>query len=281
MTRLSAYAHDGLTFDVVDRGPDDGPVVIALHGFPQTASVWGPVTGHLTAAGCRVLAPDQRGYSPRARPRAVSAYALPALVGDVLALADAAGADRFDLLGHDWGGVVAWALAAWHPDRVRSLTVASTPHPAAMAAALPHGQALRSWYTAAFQVPALPERLLGQPRFATPVLAAMRTPHPEQVQAFLADRSAARGALAWYRAVGLSAVRRERVPVGVVRVPTTYVWSDEDPALGRWAAEHTEQQVHADYRFVVLEGVSHWIPDEHPAELADLVLERAGHAPGG
>ena len=277
--RLTTYEHDGLRFDVRDRGPEDGRVVVALHGFPQTSGSWEPVADVLAAAGCRVLAPDQRGYSPGARPRPVSAYALPALVGDVLALADAAGADRFDLLGHDWGGAVAWAVAAAHPDRVRTLTVASTPHPGAMVAALPHGQALRSWYMAAFQLPGLPELLLGGPRSGRRLLAAMGTPRSNEVHAFLADRDAARGALAWYRAAFRGGLRGDE-PVGVVRVPTTYVWSDGDPALGRWAAEHTEGWVDADYRFVVLEGVSHWIPDERADELARLVLERVLTFPG-
>ncbi|MGI3784074.1 MAG: alpha/beta fold hydrolase [Janthinobacterium lividum] len=272
--RLDTYEHDGLIFDVRDRGPEDGRVVVALHGFPQTSASWGPVMEHLTAAGVRVLAPDQRGYSCGARPEGVSAYALPLLVGDVLALADAAGVERFDVLGHDWGGAVAWALAAWHPDRVRTLTVASTPHPRALVAAMPRGQALRSWYMGMFQLPGLPELLLGHPRLAGPVLASMRVPHAGQVQAFLADRSAARGALAWYRAFFRTIGRRGSVAVGVVRVPTTYVWSDGDAALGRWAAEHTGEWVDADYRFVVLGGVSHWVPDERPAELARLVLDR-------
>jgi pimeloyl-ACP methyl ester carboxylesterase len=131
---------------------------------------------------------------------------------------------------------------------------------------------------AAFQLPALPERLLGDPRSGRRLLAAMGTPRPDAVQAFLSDRAAARGALAWYRAALRSGLRRGGEPVGVVRVPTTYVWSDGDPALGRWAAEHTEQWVDAGYRFVVLAGVSHWIPDERPDELADLVLERLGTA---
>lgn len=270
--RLVTYEHDGLTFDVRDTGPVGGRVVVALHGFPQTSSSWGSVAVHLTAAGCRVLAPDQRGYSPGARPRRVSAYALPQLVGDVLALADAAGVGRFDLLGHDWGGVVAWALAAWHPDRVRTLTVASTPHPAAMVAAMPHGQALRSWYMGMFQLPWFPEWLLGHPRVYGPLFRSMHTPHADQVNALLADRTAARATVNWYRA----AFRRSslRSLAWVVTVPTTYVWSDGDPALGRWAAEHTEEWVDADYRFVGLEGVSHWIPDERPDELAILVLER-------
>ncbi len=277
--RLTAYAHDGLTFDVRDTGPLDGPVVIALHGFPQTSASWGPVAERLADAGRRVLAPDQRGYSPGARPAAVSAYAMPALVGDVLALADAAGAERFDLLAHDWGGAVAWALAAAHPGRVRTLTVASTPHPRALVAAMRHGQALRSWYMGAFQLPWLPERLLGDARTGVRLLSVMGTPHPEQVQAFLATPGAAHGALAWYRAFFRSIADRGSATVAAVRVPTTYVWSDGDPALGRWAAEHTGEWVDADYRFAVLEGVSHWIPDEAPGQLADLALERIASVP--
>ena len=272
-TPLTRYERDGLTFDVRDRGPADGPVVVALHGFPQTSASWDAVTPFLTAAGHRVLAPDQRGYSPGARPWPVSAYAIAELVADVLALADAAGARTFDLVGHDWGGGVAWALAAAHPDRVRSLTVASTPHPRALAAAMTHGQALRSWYMGAFQLPLLPEVLLGQPWVSRRVLAAMDTPHPERVLALLADRRTARSTVAWYRAAFRGVASRGESP-GAVRVPTTYVWSDGDPALGRWAAEHTGEWVDADYRFVVLEGVSHWIPDERPEELARLVLER-------
>jgi len=277
--RLTGYTHDGLRFDVRDAGPLDGPTLVALHGFPQTSASWHAVTPPLTAAGLRVLAPDQRGYSPGARPREVSAYALPVLVDDVLALADAAGAERVDLLGHDWGGAVAWAVAARHPERVRTLTVVSTPHPAALVAALPHGQALRSWYMAAFQLPWLPERVLGGPRSGRRLLEAMSTPRPDEVQAFLADRGAARGALAWYRAAFRSGLRGGGEPIGVVRVPTTYVWSDADPALGRWAAEHTGERVDADYRFVVLEGVSHWVPEERPAELAALVLDRVRRVP--
>lgn len=238
--RLEEYANDGLTFDVRDEGPEDGRVVIALHGFPQTSVSWARVTPHLTAAGRRVLAPDQRGYSPRARPAPVSAYALPALVADVLALADVVGAEQFDLVGHDWGGVVGWALAARHPDRLRTLTVASTPHPRALVAAMAHGQALRSWYMGVFQVPGLPETLLGQRRVVRRLLAYAGAPRPDEAEALLADRRAARAMVNWYRAAARAIVGRAETP-GSVSVPTTYVWSDADPALGRWAAEHTRE----------------------------------------
>jgi len=152
----------GLVFDALVAGPPAGELVVLLHGFPQTAACWARVAEALAAAGYRVLAPDQRGYSPGARPAAVRAYRMPELVGDVLALAEAAGAARFHLVGHDWGGAVAWALAGRHPERVATLTSVSTPHPRAFAAALlTGGQLLRSAYIGFFAIPRLSELVLG------------------------------------------------------------------------------------------------------------------------
>lgn len=269
---LTRYDHAGFRFDVLDAGPRDGPVVIALHGFPQTATSWRHVSPRLTAYGRRVLAPDQRGYSSGARPQSVSGYRLDTLAGDVLALADAAGADRFDVLGHDWGGAVAWYLASRHADRIRTATIASTPHPRAWRAALPHGQALRSWYMGLFQLPRLPEWLLraGGGTVARRMLAGMDTPDQDAVLSLLSDPATARATLNWYRA----AFRPGAPGPGRVPVPTTFVWSDRDPALGRYAAEATAGWVDGDYRFVVLTGVSHWIPEERPEDLARLALDR-------
>ena len=126
--RLRQFHNEGLTFDVVDEGPLDGPVVVALHGFPQTSHSWAGVVPFLTEAGYRVLAPDQRGYSPGARPKGIKHYQLARLTEDVVALADQAGAERFDVLSHDWGAAVAWGLASARPDRVRTLTALSVPH---------------------------------------------------------------------------------------------------------------------------------------------------------
>lgn len=277
-TRLTQFTSEGFTFDVVDVGPLDGPVVIALHGFPQTAGIWSSVWPLLTEAGYRVLAPDQRGYSPGARAQAVASYGMDHLGADVLALADTAGAERFHLLGHDWGAAVGWALAGARPDRVLTLIAVSVPHPAAFVRALAGTQILRSWYMVAFQLPWLPEYLFRARGGAAlrALLRMIRTRDPEPAVALLSDPRTATGAVNWYRGLRVPSELRP----SVTRIPTLYVWSDKDTALGRRAAANTERFVHAPYRFAVLAGASHWIPEERPAELAELVLEHlATHAP--
>lgn len=269
--RLRHVTSQGLVLDVVDAGPLDGPVVIALHGFPQTSAAWAGVLPLLAEAGYRVLAPDQRGYSATARPQSVAAYTLDHLCADVLAVADAAGAEQFSVLGHDWGGVLAWTLAGTWPDRVSALAVVSTPHPAAMIQAMAGAQLLRSWYMGAFQLPWLPETALraGGGALLRRLLRSTGAPDPEAAVRLFGDRRAATGAVNWYRALR----RPTAAAAGRTRVPTLYVWSDGDTALGRRAAEATEAFVEAPYRFVVLEGVSHWVPEERPVELAELVLD--------
>ena len=268
--RLTGFVSEGLSFAVRDDGPIDGPVVIALHGFPQTSASWSQVTPLLVEAGYRVLAPDQRGYSPGARPQDVGSYAMGSLTADVLALADAAGAGRFHLLGHDWGAAVAWTVAGRHADRVASLSAVSVPHPAALSRALAGPQLLRSWYIGLFQVPRLPELLLRARRgaFTRRLLGGTGLRSLEDAVRLLADPRTATATLNWYRAVRL----RGQLHAGRIRLPTLFVWSDGDTAIGRRAAEGAAGFVRAPYRFEVLAGASHWIPEERPAELATLVL---------
>ena len=161
---MDSFTRDGLHFGVTEYGPADGTLVLLLHGFPQTSASWGPVARRLAAAGYRVLAPDQRGYSPGARPSGRRPYRVEELAADVVALADAAGGGPVHVVGHDWGAIVAWALAALHPERVTTVTGVSVPHPAAFFRAMTRSrQALLSWYTYAFQVPGLAERYLARP----------------------------------------------------------------------------------------------------------------------
>ena len=133
---MRSFTRAGLTFDVSDSGPDTGRAVVMLHGFPEDRHCWDRLTEHLVGAGCRVLAPDQRGYSPDARPIGRRPYKIGELCADVLALADTAGLGAFDVVGHDWGAAIAWALAGRFPGRIRSLVALSMPHPRAFAESL-------------------------------------------------------------------------------------------------------------------------------------------------
>jgi len=269
---VETFSRNGLTFDVRDTGPADGEPVVLLHGFPQDSTAWNRVAPALHRHGLRTLAPDQRGYSPMARPRGRAQYRLRETTADVLALLDAAGLDSAHVVGHDWGAAVAWALAAWHPERVRTVTALSVPHPAAMAHAMvTSDQALRSYYIGLFQLPALPESLI-LARGAAPLRRLLsRGGLPDDVVARYVARmrepGALSGALGWYRALPWNA----RDAVGTVHVPTLHVWSTGDAFLGRTATEASARFVDAPYRLEVLEGVSHWIPELAPDVVADLV----------
>jgi pimeloyl-ACP methyl ester carboxylesterase len=269
---VDSFCRDGLTFDVIDAGPEDGEPVVLLHGFPQDATAWNRMTPALHRHGLRTLAPHQRGYSPMTRPRGRGRYRLRETTGDVLALLDAAGLGSAHVVGHDWGGIVAWALGAWHPERVRTLTVLSVPHPAAMARAMvTSDQALRSYYMALFQLPLLPERLLlaGGGAALRRMLRHGGLP-AEAVDHYVArmcEPGALSAALGWYRALPWNG----RDPVGTVRVPTLHVWSTGDAFLGRAGIDATEQYVDAPYRLEVLDDVTHWIPELAPDRITELV----------
>ena len=263
-----------MTFAAIAAGPTDGRLVLLLHGFPQTSWEWRAQLPALAEAGCRAVAFDQRGYSPGARPASVDAYAMDHLVADVLAVADEMGGHQFDLVGHDWGGMVAWNVAARYPDRLRTLTVASTPHPAAMNAARSAGgeQAAKSSYFDFFRQ----EGGVAEDAFLANAATALRGLFsgldPDVVEQYLSvvgEREALTAALNWYRAMPGEGF----VEPGEVTVPTMYVWSSADPVLAADAAEGTAKWVTGPYRFETLQGVSHWIPDEAPDQLNALLLE--------
>jgi pimeloyl-ACP methyl ester carboxylesterase len=196
---------NGMTFDGLEAGPRDGEPLLLLHGFPQTADSWREVATALGLRGLHVVAPNQRGYSVGARPTRVRAYALDELVSDAFGFIDQLCGGRAHVVGHDWGGIVAWAAAATDASRVRSLTVASTPHPRALARSLPRSlQALRSSYVAFFSTPVLPERLLTLGHGAVLARFLRRSGLPERFAAAYAEAlgtpSALRAALSWYRA---------------------------------------------------------------------------------
>lgn len=270
--RIESCRRGSLTFDVVDRGPLDGQRAVLLHGFPERATAWEAVQGLLAEQGMRTFALDQRGYSPGARPFGRWSYRFPSLVDDVVALIADIGTP-VHLVGHDWGAMVAWGLADRRPDLVKSLTAVSVPHPRAMLHGAVQGPQLKqSWYFAPFNVPGLVEGLVRiRPEFFDVPLrkGGMRAEDVARFHTEIVDDGALPGALAWYRGALLSLPR-----VGTVRVPTTYVWSDRDVALSWEAAQACGRYVEADYEFVVLEKMNHWIPRQAPEALSEAVVAR-------
>jgi pimeloyl-ACP methyl ester carboxylesterase len=259
-------------FDALTAGPPEGRPVLLLHGFPQTGLAWQWQITALAAHGYRVVAPDQRGYSPGVRPPRPEDYRIGLLVDDVVAISEQLGWAAFDLVGHDWGGAVAWWTAHAHPGRVRTLTVVSTPHPGALATTLrtDQDQRARSHYMIDWrETPATEERMLADDARELRDFYAEKVPR-DSADAYVRHLSrpgALTAALNWYRA------GRPDGPIGVVDVPTLYVWSTEDSAFGPAAAQETRRWVKGPYRFETLQGVSHWIPEEAPETLSRLLLE--------
>ena len=271
---------NGYTFDALADGPADGRLVMLLHGFPQTSWSWRHVMQSLAATGYRVVAPDQRGYSPGARPDGVSSYRMPLLVGDVIGMLDALGAKSADVVGHDWGAAVAWQLAGRHPDRVRTLTAVSVPHPLAFVDALrtDDDQRQRSQYMRLFQVEGKAEEVLlrdDEGGLRTFFGGAEASADVDRYLALMREPGVLTKCLSWYRAQDLADIE----DMGPTTVPTLYVWSDGDLALGPVAAHATASFVSAPYRFEALHGVSHWVPEEAPDELSTWLLEHLAAHP--
>src|SRR5258707_8044177 len=257
----------GLTFDALTAGEPGAPLVLLLHGFAESMNCWHAQLGALGDIGYRAIAPSQRGYSPGARPDPsdTANYHIDRLMDDAMAIAAAAGYGdaRFHLVGHDWGGSIAWALADRHHGRVASLTILSRPHPNAFNRALqmPDGdQAQRSRHHKAFLEPGAGDLLLADnAKWLRERLSAAGVPSTaiEKHLAVLGNKDAMEAALTWYRARGAI-----RSPLAPIRVPTVYIWGDADDTVGRMAAEGTVDFIAAPYRFEILASVGHFAADQ-------------------
>ena len=282
MIATTAIPLGDLVFTVDQAGPEDGAPVLMLHGFPQSRRAWSGQLEVLAAAGYRGVAPDQRGYSAGARPAGIEPYATANLVGDALRLMDALGHQAFHLVGHDWGGQLAWLIATHHaPQRVKSLMVLSRPHPAAFARAFEQdaAQAARSGHHKAFQddSAALAIRADDFARFRK-MFEDQRVP-AATAQAYidtLSPPGALEAAIAWYRAGGAASLRARDIPPA--RQRTLYVWGAADATVGRIAAEATADFVTGPYRFEAIPGAGHFLTDEVPKAVNRLLLEHLRQA---
>lgn len=274
----------GVTLHVVTAGPADGTPVVLLHGFPDTWIGWRHQIVGLVGAGYRVIVPEQRGYGTSDKPPRVRDYRFPTLVDDVAALIDAVcPGTPVHLVGHDWGGAVAWGVAARHASRVRTLTVMNCPRPELLRASAwtnPR-QVLRSWYILAFQVPGLAERLLTPDKLVDLLRRATRGDVSDEdasvYRETFSQPGAVRGMVSWYRAAPTSATVEGRI-----RVPTLHVWGTGDEALGDELAELSMPQCD-DGRLVRFELARHFVQvtarDAVNAELLTHLGEHGGADP--
>ena len=252
-------------------GPKDGPLIILLHGFPECWVTWRAQLPALAAAGFRAVAPDLRGYGKSDKPRGVAAYRMEKLTGDVAALIKALGRDRADLVGHDWGGQVAWFFAMWHPDKLRRLAALNVPHPQRFRLGMWKPRQLRkSWYMLFFQLPVLPERFMTDRRLRTSwVYTTVRKgAYGEEEIAILLeavrDRS---GPINYYRAAG-----RHPPRVSVIDAPVLVIWGDRDRWLERDLAEPDRRLV-PDLRVERIPQASHWVQADAPERVNELLLD--------
>ena len=272
-------AHGRLRFDAVAAGPADAPLVLLLHGCPQTSHEWRIVQPALAAAGYRAVAVDQRGYSPNARPEGVEAYAISRLCDDALAFADQLGAERFHLVGHDYGAVLTWQLAARRPDRLLTATSLSVPHPVAYLEAYELGdQEARSVYFTAFRDGTMEQA------WGADDGAGLRATYqalgfgPEDTEAYVArlgSVEALRCVFHWYRAAGVDLI----TDLPPVTVPMLFVYGTGDPALSIEGAWRTGAHVQGPYTYVQLPGADHWLPEVAPDAVLRALLPHLAAGP--
>jgi pimeloyl-ACP methyl ester carboxylesterase len=275
---------NGLDFETLTCGTGD-KLALCLHGFPEHAFSWRYQLPLLAELGYTAWAPNLRGYGRSSRPPGVKAYALPALLADVAGLIDAAGARSTLLIGHDWGGAIAWMMALQALRPLEGLVVMNMPHPALFLKGLRSWrQVRRSWYAAWFQLPWLPEFLLGWGG-ARPTGELIRrsvcdrSRFPDEVLAVFRQNASQPGALTamlnYYRAnfrffTGRMSPDQRQVLDAVLHTPTLMIWGEEDVALGKELTRGTEQLV-SDFSLRYLPGVSHWVQQEAP-EAVNAIL---------
>ena len=262
---------DGVTLAVQDEG--EGPPVLLLHGFPDSHRLWRHQVKALTAAGRRTIAPDLRGFGESGKPPEVRDYGVARSVRDMVALLDALELDRVQVVGHDWGAAVAWALAGLAPERVERLAILSVGHPNTFGDP-PIEQRELSWYMLLFQFEGVAEALLERDDWK---LLRQWLRGNGDVETYLADLArpgALTAALNWYRAgFAPAAELRKRQPFPVVTVPTLGVWSSGDDYLLETGLASSGEHVDAEWRYERIDGASHWLQLDAPERLNGLLLD--------
>jgi pimeloyl-ACP methyl ester carboxylesterase len=274
------YQVNGIRMHTVESGPDDGPVVIFLHGFPEFWYGWRRQIGFFAERGYRVVVPDQRGYNLTGKPVAIAAYRVQELMQDVVELIAALGAEKVYLVGHDWGAVIAWGLATYHPQRLHRVVIINVPHPAVMRETLRKrfDQLRRSWYIFFFQLPLLPRWIISFRRFWIMRRSLQKSSRPgtfseaelgHYVTAWSRPGSF-RSMLNWYRAAV-----RYRNPAALasgkkIGIPLLILWGTQDMALRAEMAPKSLEWCEAG-RLRTFPDATHWVHLEKSAEINDAI----------
>ena len=269
---------NAIRFHVVEDGPDDGPLVLLLHGFPEFWYSWRHQLPALAARGLHACAPDLRGYNLSDKPSGLASYDIEVLARDVAELVGALGAERAAIVGHDWGGAIAWQVAMSHPERVTRLAVLSCPHPFAIARALirSRAQRRRSWYFFFFQLPLLPERRLSGDGIRVWIRGwggrMGESDLDRYVDAF-AQPGALTAAINYYRAALGLARRSLRARPPKVQAPALVIWGAQDRILGLELTQDLERWMAAPVRLEILADAGHFVQQDAPDEVSRLLCE--------
>jgi len=284
---------NGVRLNVLQDGPRDGPLLIFLHGFPEFSYGWRKQMPFFAAQGYRVWAPDSRGHNLSDKPRGAAEYTLDKLAADVVGLIDAAGVDKANVVGHDWGGAVAWKLGADYPQRLNKLVVLNAPYGSVMLRKLRKdpAQRKRSWYMFYFQLPWLPEYTSRRKDWQMLTNMLRRSSLPgtfseEEIAEYKRAWSlpgAYTGMLGWYRAMRFGVGGRSRQPAqgepraAPVQVPTLLLWGAQDRFLGRELARESISRC-AIGRLEFLEDATHWLHHERPEVVNARILAFLGQS---
>lgn len=271
---------NGIKFHYVEEGT--GELVILLHGFPEFWYGWKNQIPVLSKQ-YRVVAPDMRGYNQTDKPEGVSNYAMPTLAKDIAELIRALGVEKAIVVGHDWGAAVAWGVAALHPEVVKKLAILNVPHPKEMSKALMGGnwqQMKRSWYIFFFQLPFIPERIVGTEKFFKGTFGKMLmrkgAVSKQDIQQYVAayqQPGAIRGAISYYRAAVRETFSGNRPHFGKIKAPVMMLWGEHDTALGKELTYNTEQYCENTFEINYDPTSGHFVQHDNPEWVNEKLLQ--------
>jgi len=271
---------NGITLHVVTAGPKDGEPVVLLHGFPEFWYGWKHQIAALADAGYRVIVPDQRGYNQSDKPKGLEHYTIDKLTGDMVALIEAMGHSSANVIGHDWGAIVAWSLGILYPNRVRKLGILNVPHPVIFQKTVRgnFGQALKSWYVLSFQMPGLPEWMMSRGDYSFAATMIKRSGKPttfsdadlEKYKAAWRNEGAMTGMINWYRAY----VQKPPATPENVRLPmpTLMIWGAQDQFLSASMAQPSIDLCD-DGKLVMIDDATHWVQHDAHEQVNGLLLD--------